>query len=145
MTPELYYFGCGREPGHHLWEPGRDRMRRFREAVPGELPGPWDWCDLDGGLCPDRQGRHPQGVARLHHCGGWTALAFWDRSVDRRPGSCSVFLASGTWSFEEMLGWCSRGFPQVFDRLRVPLRTEAEWAALRPGLDGDERPGAAGE
>src|SRR5690349_12595926 len=90
---DAYYFGCVGECGHRLWD-SLLRRRPWFEARDG-LP----WGNrIDGGLCSIRT-RTP-GIARLHHTDGWTALALWDHSIDKRPGSNSVFVFRGTLTFD---------------------------------------------
>ena len=63
-------------------------------------------------------------VATISRLGGWgfTALAFWDNSVDKRPGSNSIiFCPDLTISHDEMLSESQRRFPEVFKRLPKPL------------------------
>ncbi len=54
---------------------------------------------------------------RLVHVQGWTALAFWDRSSDRRGGSNSAILAAGTLDFEAMVAIAADNFPSVWARI----------------------------
>jgi hypothetical protein len=123
----VFYFGCHREAGHYLWVPG---MRHSRDER--LLP----WKHLDGALCPgvgpdpkrywERTRPEVEGEAALHHQGGWTALAFWDRSADH-PGACnSVFFAEGTHSFEEMKRIAREQFPEVWRRFTFEVRLAQE-------------------
>lgn len=112
---KLFYFGCIGQPGHFMhaqegkW--GRETFRFTRD-------NPWGFT-VDGGLCPP--GHETEGRAALHHKDDWTALAFWDRSVDRRGGSCSVFLASGEQTFDEMLALACARFPKVIARYKFEI------------------------
>jgi hypothetical protein len=107
-----FYFGCGSEAGHYYWTPGRHGMAKTRwlSAADHGLP----WGRVDGQLTP--RGREVQGEALLHHKDGWTALAFWDRSVDTRGGCNSVFFFDSRLSFEQALADAREHFPQVFAR-----------------------------
>ena len=127
MIAGIYYFGCWDGTGHHLWtSDGRFAPHTLR------LP----WTGLDGTLCgdpalADMRGRssreplywpgddahQPQGVARLHHRDGWTALAWWDRSEDRRYGSNSAFVAEGTLTAAEIVERGAGAFPSVWRRI----------------------------
>jgi hypothetical protein len=60
--------------------------------------------------------REVQGEALLHHAKGWTALAFWDRSVDSRPGSNAVFFADAYRGFDAMLADAREHWPTIFAR-----------------------------
>lgn len=122
---KLIYFGCYRETGHFFWRPGMQYAPYDGNVTP------WGWA-IDGGLCPgastnpDRtweRGRpEVEGEVVLHHKNGWTALAFWDRSVDQRPGSNSVFCAEGNFTFEEMCALAQQHFPTVWSRFKFTVR-----------------------
>lgn len=132
MLPRAYYFGCIDRPGHYLWE---SRPQSTREPILGTRlqPGiryisysladqPWGSA-VDGGLCPGAPDLpegvakfQPEGVAKLHHRDGWTALAFWDRSVDARQNSCSVFLFEGHMEWEAVIFRSRELFPAVWAR-----------------------------
>lgn len=110
----FYYFGCIGDTGHYLW------MSPWAHAphIIMHKDNPWG-TSIDGKLCPP--GAQVQGQALLHHLNGWTALAFWDRSVDSRPGSCSVFLATYTVSFDEMLELARARFAPVLSRFKFTI------------------------
>jgi hypothetical protein len=120
---KVFYFGCWDAIGHFLWTP-------YRHSVP-MVETPWGNA-VDGGLCPgkrDRRGEvahedQREGHAALHHRDGWTALAFWDRSVDTRPNSNSAFLAEGTRTLPEMMALAWSSFPAVMARLKVAIRVD---------------------
>lgn len=116
-VPDILYYGCYGESGHHFWT--EDLFLNPRWAmVTKEIP--WG-TEVDGGLCP--RGRQVQGLALLHQKDGWTALAFWDRSVDSRPGSHSAFLVRQTLDFEAMVAVCKETFPRVWDRYTFEVVT----------------------
>lgn len=112
--PQVYYFGCWGD-GHFLWTPEQDSVRisrmknetPFGDDIDGYLQGGSAICTGNG--IPSN--------AQLHHKDGWTALAFWDRTVDTRPGSCSVFLAEGVHDVEAIKEIARSNFPEVWDRL----------------------------
>src|SRR5689334_1590601 len=113
-----YYFECWKDAGHYLFgSKGRTVYHEEKRLLPQALQTP------DGTLAPAR--RDPagnireeaaQGVAALHHIDGWTALSFWDRSVDHRGGSNSTFILRGVHSFEEAESLARKAFPQVWAR-----------------------------
>jgi len=121
----VFYFGCVGESGHHLFT---DRLR----SVYNEGP-PWDPLGIgaaDGVLAPHVVGcnkRHcrcpngDEGVAEIHHKDGWTAMAFWDRSVDRRGASNSNFFAEGTHDFAAMLAIAKEKFPAIIGRFQFEI------------------------
>lgn len=96
--------------GHYLY--GVDGSKEL--GIPEGCPWPY----LDGTLCCITKGYQRQGVATLHHKAGWTALAFWDRTGDSRPGSHSTFVYPGTLRYEDMLTQAEHDWPGLFDRYR---------------------------
>lgn len=127
----VLYFGCWQETGHYPWLPGMIRGWEAQEQLP------WKW--LDGTLPPvltrSRSGvvqEVPQGHAALHWKAGWTALAFWDRSVDKRGGSNSVFCIRGTHSFGDAVRIARDAFPQVWERLPFEVVLVREPSGERP-------------
>lgn len=132
-----FYFGSTGD-GHFLYTPTGERLRRADAIAtlppefaggfgPGKAPsargvGP------DQTLCPEKRAGQPQGVARLHHALApdgtpWTAIAFWDRTGDSRPGSNSAFLFEGTLTFEAACAAAFEHFPAVWRRMtaRTPV------------------------
>ncbi|HVJ09296.1 MAG TPA: hypothetical protein VM554_13020 [Acidisarcina sp.] len=110
--PRMLYFGPWDRAGHYL-------VGERGDGVYGARRGnfPWSEGDIDGSLQPWSDGtfgsKHeggyrrkeeaPQGVALVHHRGGWTALSFWDRSVDSRGACNSNYFAEGDFTFEQMV------------------------------------------
>ena len=107
-----YYYGCWEGfRGHFLHKPGG-----FRVAAE-EVGIPWASDELGGRLCPRTPTQYqPEGIVQLHWRDGWTALAFWDRTVDQRHGSSSVFVLLGTLAFDEAVRVAGGMFPEVFGR-----------------------------
>jgi len=99
------YFGCKKHPGHYLWAPASMAIY-----------GPWHRriAKFDGLLCPEFC--KIQGKALLHHFDGFTILAFWDSSVDKRPESNSMFIIPGIRDFDDSLTIVEDNFPDVFSR-----------------------------
>lgn len=112
--PRAFYFGCVDRRGHFLFEAGGGSRN---EAVRYSGNNPWG-DKIDGGLCPDVL---TQGHAALHHRDGYTALAFWDYSLDDRTGSNSVFIAEGTHDFVAMKRIASQRFPKIWARFTFPV------------------------
>lgn len=123
---KVLYFGCVRQAGHFM----------FNESlchVHPEVAGPWNPydhlngidCQLQPGCWLDndrwRHGVEVEGAARLHHRDGWTAMSFWDRSVDKRGGCNSTFFAEGTWSFAEMISIAITHYPDVWRRFKFEI------------------------
>lgn len=108
---KAYYFGCVNRAGHYFWDVNLHKARGTRGVYkPDGLP----WEHVDGKLVDE--GR-PQGEAWLHHKGGWTALAFNDRTVDSRPGSNSAFFFGWEMDFDTTLVTAERVFPVIMERL----------------------------
>lgn len=124
-TVEAYYFGCDRQAGHY-WHT-RDRRTFYPDSK--KFPE-WFEYRIDSGFCPGappasdphRQFTRPEreGEAALHHLDGWTILAFWDRSVDKRGKCNSAFAAKGQHSFAIMLAIAGAQFPWVVGRAGFP-------------------------
>jgi hypothetical protein len=118
----VYYFGCLRGVGHYLHDPAAAGWRGYKaERNPDGWPEAWrsyypgavlDDAALMFGPCKDQT----EGVPVLHHVEGWTALAFWDRSVDKRGGSKSVFVTRGTLDCPAMIEAARAAWPQVWAR-----------------------------
>lgn len=113
----MYVFGVwpGTRAGHFI------RDERGEMTSDRAIGLPWPEGRLDGPLCPGYIGPYKradetEGRAALHYHGGWTALAFWDRSEDRRGGCCCVFLAKGLLSGNAMVAACRERFPKHFQR-----------------------------
>lgn len=119
----IYYFGCGNRPGHYMHAPGMRTGGSLaeRRAI-GRLvyTNPWG-TSIDGGLCLRGIGER-EGIADLHQKDDWTAVAFWDRSVDHRPGSNSVFLVHGLHDFDQVMEMARQAFPTVFARFGFEVR-----------------------
>lgn len=125
-SPKMFYFGPLKESGHFLfgdngWALDHDEREK----------SPWQAHEIDGILQPgcfiDRWGgwRHegPQteGEALVHHKNGWTALSFWDRTVDDRHGCNSTFMAEGTFTFEEMVELAKTRFAERWGKMKFPV------------------------
>ena len=125
------YFGCWDRPGHYFHSCDGGYL------YPHEGPlteFPWGY-EVDGGLCPGgdrRDNRVPQveGEALIHHKDGWTALSFWDRSVDARGGCNSNFFFRGILSFDEALVKAKKVFPFILARFTFDVR-ESRWSMDR--------------
>lgn len=140
------YFGCvvdrWQVHGHHLFA-AKASGDTTVETIRYRGNNPWG-DEIDGGLCPGgRDHRGVEGVeqiegrALIHRKAGWTALAFWDRSADIRPNSCSVFMAEGDHDFAGMVRIAETAFPSVIARFKFQIVP-----AAKPGLAevGAEKP-----
>jgi len=121
----IYYFGCWNGVGHHLWLSNGRQCDEVRAMLP--------WNQIDSDLAPGLRDRRDgycapseqiEGRAALHHKDGWTALAWWDRSVDARHGSNSALIADETLTVAQMLEAGTKAFPRVMARLTFPIVVE---------------------
>lgn len=121
----MYYFGPWDRAGHFLNdEHGMHVPYDERAKVP--------WGDeADGGLQPHHPdckkhaycgcGSGLEGVALIHHKNGWTALSFWDRSVDTRGACNSTYFAEGTFTFEEMVALAKERFRYRWAKMKFEV------------------------
>lgn len=122
-NPVMLYFGPWGNVGHYFYS---EEGRRIYDYPHPDVP----WKQVDGALCPNcapdeawkRTGPEVVGDAILHHKDGWTALSFWDRTVDTRPGSNSNYFAKGEFTFEEMVELAKRRFPDRWSRMKFEVR-----------------------
>lgn len=115
----VYFFGCEKQAGHFMKRNGPDfTLEDRRKTCHFTERNPWGH-NIDSGLCP--KDSDVQGRAIIHHKDQWTALSFWDRSVDRRGGSNSNFLAEGTHTFDEMVAIAKENFPEIMARFNFPI------------------------
>ena len=107
-----FYFGCDREAGHYLFGQGMRRGYTYGDRL-CEALGHFDGC-----LClPKNEGLYRASLTRLGGL-GYSALAFWDCTVDKRSGSNSIFFApSLKCSPETIMRGAEKFFPAVFARL----------------------------
>jgi hypothetical protein len=124
-NPILYFFGAYDGNGHHLYvEDGN-----YAKPVP-TFPWSAQGHDIEGVLQPRAgvrlaRGEHPErveGEALLHGKSGWTALCFWDRSVDTRLESSSNYFAEGTFTVDEMISMASARFAKRWNKMKFAVR-----------------------
>lgn len=112
----MFYFGCKNGAGHYAHDVRGNYLGRH-------------WLNkLDGRTAPKRnRAELPQGHCSLSYTTGndndppYTLVSFWDRSVDSRPGSNSIFAIPGELKFEEALVAINTNFQWVVSRFRFPL------------------------
>jgi hypothetical protein len=115
-TFDCFYFGCPLgDIGHYWFTPGSVHRQWLARDVQ-----PWG-TSVDGGLQPGGALVDVQGKCRIHFKAGWTAIAWWDRSEDRRGKSCSVFALCGDHNFEHMVAAFRASFPWAADRMKFEL------------------------
>lgn len=128
MKPRVFYFGCARYVGHYWWRPGgvdsEGSPCHPRTPSREELDELLREGDVDGKLVPVNrtdERDQPEGRALLHVRDRWTLLAFWDRSVDGRHGSNSVFAIEGVHDFASAVEAARAAFPTVWVRFSFPV------------------------
>lgn len=131
-TPRVLYFGPLKESGHFLFYETGERVSPHKLA---DTITPWK-DKIDGTIQPgmvlwrdhwikesERGGRsYCYGEAVIHHKDFWTALSFWDSTVDTRPGCSSTYLAEGTFSFEEMVALAKDRFSERWNLMKFEVR-----------------------
>lgn len=124
MVPiRMFYCGCHKEPGHYLWSASEARLS-WKDV---RLVQPWG-DGIDGQLCPSKGVNN--GFAKFTQRYGWSAISWWDNSIDSRPGSHSTFIMEGAHSAEEVLAAARERFPWVFARFRYDVTIGSESAAF---------------
>jgi len=133
-TPyNVLYYGQWGQPGHYLLD---EYGRTVRMAVQKSLL-PWtegQYYSLPPGF--RRSGydiiEAPQGHASLHRKGGWTALAFWDRSGDHRGNSMSCFFVRGEHTFDEVVQITKERLPSLWKRFPFEVICKEDQGILNP-------------
>ena len=132
MEPRMFYFGPWDQAGHYLHGENGRSIRQGPE-IRGSFP--WnEWsseegigidCQLQLGCFKQdghwRHGAEPEGKALIHHKDGWTALSFWDRSIDTRGACNSTYFAEGTFIFEEMVAMAKARFAERWNKMSFPV------------------------
>lgn len=114
---KVWYFGYKAGYGHGMI-PGR----YADDSLDFMAKNPLAFC-LDGGLCPKTNGYEDEGVANIARKDGWTAIAFWDRSGDKRHASNSAFLFNDERiGFDAAIAIAKQEFPQIFTRFGFEIR-----------------------
>jgi hypothetical protein len=130
-SPRMFYFGPWDHAGHYFFDERGSSVRE--DLVPGFPFGYYAGkISVDGCLqpgCPkpnDRLRRRTraevEGEALLHHIDGWTALCFWDRSVDRRGACNSNYFAEGEFTFEQMVEMAKTRFAYRWNKMKFEVR-----------------------
>lgn len=129
MDARMFYFGPWDRAGHSL-------VSEIGHSVYGSALGTFPWTDgeMDGQLQPHFKdcrmrgsSRYcecpggPEGKALLHYRQGWTAISFWDRSVDKRNACNSSYFAKGTFTFDEMVEMAKRRFAIRWNKMNFEV------------------------
>ena len=111
---DVLYFG---------WEPPSGHRLRSRKGMAIAYDStPWGQI-IDCGLAPHGRGNKiVDGLVATYHKDGWTAIAFWDQSGDRRPGSNTAFFVNITMTTEGLICLARQRWPEVFSRPGFPIK-----------------------
>lgn len=117
MTGPCYYFGCVREAGHYLFD---ERLqKKYSYDFPYRQLG-----HFDGALCYKETKHNEAALTRIWGL-GYSALSFWDYSVDSRGGSNSnFFIPEMNATPEQLLHIAAQRFPTIFARLPSPVSVQ---------------------
>ena len=113
---EHYYFGCNTQAGHHL----RTSMNGNLETLDYKKCAQLEFYtnNFDGAYPPhDTNMQGVVKVSRLTLKKNWTIFAFWDYSIDSRPGSHSTFIFSGLHNYDECVDIIREHYPTVLKRI----------------------------
>jgi hypothetical protein len=128
----MYYFGPYRTAGHHFY-----KERGGHVSYDEQITIPWTTREIDGKLQPHVPGcrgysykghsncycgNSPEGIALVHHKNGWTALSFWDRSVDTRGASSSTYVAEGEFDFDQMVAMAKERFADRWAQMKFEVK-----------------------
>lgn len=125
---ECFYFGCIGGPGHNFHAARRTRADAY--ALERSVSAALGRGGLDARLCwnsprteRDRYERRneTEGLAFRTCNGGWTAVSFWDRSVDQRGACNSAFIVRGEMTFAQVIRAAKQGWPKVWSRFTFPV------------------------
>lgn len=115
---KVFHYGCANNRKGHFVHAGKGISQYGPEVYNFCAINPWGY-EIDSGLCPS--GPEIEGRALVHHKDGWTAMSFWDRSVDKRGKCNSNFFAEGTHTFDEMVAIAKDHFPKIMARFEFPI------------------------
>lgn len=119
MKNEAYFFGCWKECGHVLRDKHGYSVGEYgKNKLPADFPIKPD--SLDGSLLYGIK-EQIEGRTVLSHIGNWTIISFWDRSVDKRPGSNASFVIRGKKTLDEAKEIAKAEFPSIYNRFTFPL------------------------
>lgn len=117
----MYYFGCYKEAGHYLWRAYQDgsitKMYEHNTEFPKDFPIQYRALDS----CLLGYTKQIEGKGTLNYINGWTILAFWDRSQDKRFNSNSAFMIQGNYSLDKMKELAKAYFPQIYKRFNFDI------------------------
>lgn len=122
---ECFYFGYSRGSGHVFCTPRggvdyaieREANAAFGRGLDTYLCWNGPKTDRDNYASRDET----EGRAFRTCRGGWTAVAFWDRTGDKRGASNTAFVARGDLTFAQLIRAARHTWPQVWARFTFPV------------------------
>ncbi len=104
---DFFFFGRRDEPGHGCHCPKTGNFSYYHR------PDPFG-SNLDSGYAPKDSA--VQFRCSLVQKDGWTLIAFWDNTIDKRGKSNAAFVAKGLLSFDEILEKAETSCPRLFEK-----------------------------
>ena len=92
-----------------MFKPGMDSTYHGSDWLPASI-----WSKIDTRFCPDKSQKN--GTYKHTQVDGWSIVAFWDNTIDSRPGSHSTFVVNEVIEATELLDRAREAFPKVFAR-----------------------------
>lgn len=120
MPKKLIYFGCIGSKGHFFF----GAKGRQGDAAFSEFPGlsRTVFRFIDGAFTPGFT--RDQGLYQINIVPPVMIVAWWDYTVDDRPGSNSNLIGMGYESAEEMIDAAYELYPSVMSRQPRPIKFE---------------------
>lgn len=117
----MFYFGCYKEAGHYLWKTHQNgtivRVNESSKDFPSDFPIQYRALDS----CLLGYTKQIEGKGTLNHINGWTILAFWDRSEDKRFNSNSAFILKGVYNLDEIKELAYKHFASICKRFNFNI------------------------
>ena len=113
----LLYFGCMRDKGHNLFDESGCSIRSRLVGIPNVNEQIFEIIDASFTSRDLTQGKYNDCVIPPLRIVAW-----WDYSIDSRPGSNSNLIGYGYESAEEMIDDSYKIFPSVMNRQKRPVK-----------------------
>lgn len=144
LNVECYYFGYVKGCGHTFCLPRNSGYNGSPYDLERVVGAALARGGLDGKLCwnsprgeRDQYARRDENEGRAFRTshGGWTAVAFWDRSQGDPRGACNTaFLARGDLTFSQVIRAAKHAWPEVWARFTFPVvEVDARGQEVRHG------------
>ena len=124
MTKTLLYFGCFKDKGHFLYDEYGSTVRDHHVDLMFRGENMAFLKRMDAVYTYGTAQR--QSLYNEVIIGNFRILAWWDRSVDTRPGSNSALIGRGYSSDVEMLADYSIRYPHIAARQPMPTKIQLQ-------------------